>query len=267
MREGSIKDTGINLRFHISYLVMALGFVLTGYYINLIIFTSLIIVHELGHYLVAKILKFNVLEIIVYPYGGVTKISDYINRGINEEILITSSGVIMQYFFYLFLLYLGKLGFIRMYVLSLIELYNSQIILFNLLPIYPLDGGKILNLLLAKFFSYNLANVLTVIISVGIIGLVLFFNIYNYSYSNIMIFLVLLFYLGKFFLNLKYLYYKFLLERYLYNIQYSKLKIINDEGKMYKDRSHLIKKNRYYVSERYVLERIFSSKKFNCAKK
>lgn len=263
MREGSIKNTGLKVRFHASYLMMALGFVLTGYYVNLIVFTSLVVVHELGHYLVARILKFNVLEIIIYPYGGITRISDYINRGINEELLIASSGVIMQYFFYLLLLYLGKLGLIRAYIISLVELYNSQMIFFNLLPIYPLDGGKILNLLLAKFFSYNLANILTVVISIGMIILVLVLNIYTYSYSNIMIFLVLLLYLGKFFGSLKYLYYKFLLERYLYNIKFAKIKIINDEGKMYKDRSHLVRKNGSYLEERYVLERIFSSNKFS----
>ena len=62
--------------FHPTYLLMALGFILTGYYQNLIALTSLIIVHELGHYLTAKLLKFNVSQIIIYPYGGLTKIKD-----------------------------------------------------------------------------------------------------------------------------------------------------------------------------------------------
>ena len=35
--------------FHYTYLIMALGFVLVGYYKNLLIFTSIIVIHELGH--------------------------------------------------------------------------------------------------------------------------------------------------------------------------------------------------------------------------
>ena len=72
---------------------MALGFVLTGHFLNLIIFTSLILVHELGHYTVAKLNHFSVTNIIIYPYGGMTKLNHIINRDINEELLIARYAV------------------------------------------------------------------------------------------------------------------------------------------------------------------------------
>ena len=80
---------------------MALGFVLVGYYKNLLIFTSIIVIHELGHYIIAKILKFNVVKIVIYPYGGLVKIEDSINKNSNDELLVAISGVVFQSLYYL----------------------------------------------------------------------------------------------------------------------------------------------------------------------
>ena len=152
------------MTFHYSYIIMAFGYVISGYYINLIAITSLLLIHELGHYTAAKLLKFKVLKIVIYPFGGITKIHDLINKDINEEILVATSGVIFQFIFYLIIVYLNHINIIRDYTLNIYTLYNNQIIFFNLMPIYPLDGAKIINLLLSKFFNYNLSNKLTIII-------------------------------------------------------------------------------------------------------
>lgn len=254
-KQRSIKK--VKIEFHRTYFIMALGFVLTGYYLNLIIFTSLIIIHELGHYLVARLNNFNVEKIIIYPYGGLTKTSDMLNRDICEELLIATSGIITQYLFYLFILFLYKNSIIRDYTYNLYKLYNNQIIFFNLLPIYPLDGGKILNLLLYKYFSYNKANILTIIISLIIIFIIVVSSILTNSYSNIMVMILLLTYVYKFYINRKYLYRKFLLERYLYDIEYNKIKIISNIKNMYKNKTHLININNTYIKEKNFLSTLF----------
>lgn len=244
--------------FHPTYLLMALGFILTGYYQNLIALTSLIIVHELGHYLTAKLLKFNVSQIIIYPYGGLTKIKDLINRDINEELLIAVSGVLFQTIFFLIILYLNKINLIRDYTLNIFTSYHRDIIFFNLLPIYPLDGSKILNLLLSKYLNYNLSNKLTIIISLISIIILLSLNIYNYNYSYIMILMILVTYITKYIKDLKYIYNKFLLERYIYNITYPKTIIINNKDKMYKNKTHIFKINNKYIKEKKYLTKYFS---------
>ena len=48
MRKGS--GIGKTIEFHSSYFIVALGFILTGHFINLIVFTSLILVHEYNMY-------------------------------------------------------------------------------------------------------------------------------------------------------------------------------------------------------------------------
>lgn len=247
------------LTFHYTYYLMALSYVLAGYYLELIAITTLIIVHEFGHYITAKILDFRVEKITIYPFGGITKITDLINKDINSEILIASAGVIFQFLFYVSLIFLNKHNVIRDYTIEIYTLYNSQIIFFNLLSIYPLDGAKIINLLLSKIFSYNLSNKLTVIVSILSIVIMLMVNTYNHNYSYFMIISIILNYNYKYFTKLKYLYNKFLLERYLYNIKYSDIKVINNIGKMYKNKTHIIRDNQQYFSEKKYLSKYFSS--------
>lgn len=239
---------------------MAIGFVLGGYYLNLIVFTSLILVHEIGHYLMAKINNLEVVKIIIYPYGGITKINSLVNEDINKEILVATAGIIFQYLFYLTISLLYYKGIIRTYTYDLYALYNNQMIFFNLLPIYPLDGAKVINLLLQKYLYYNLSNILTILISLSILIILITLNIYEYNYSNIMIYMILISYLYKFYKRRKYLYNKFLLERYLYSIRYPKIKIINNIYKMYKNKSHLINYNNTYKKESDVISNLFSKK-------
>ena len=239
--------------FHPTYLIMALSFILTGYYIELIAITSLIVVHELGHYTTAKLLKFNVDKIIIYPYGGLTKIKDLINNNINQELLIAISGVIVQSLFYLIILYLNKIGLIRTSTLEIYKEYNQEIIFFNLLPIYPLDGSKIFNLLISKYFNYNLSNKLTIIISLITMLLILILNVYNYNYSYLMIIIILITYIYKYQKSLKYIYNKFLLERYIYNITYPKIAIIDNKNKMYKNKLHIFRVDGKYIKEKKYL--------------
>ena len=249
------------IKFHYTYIIMAIGFVLTGYYMNLIVFTTLIIFHELGHYTLAKIQNFNVKKIIIYPYGGLTKIEDLINKDTNQELLIAISGIIFQLIFYVLIIFSYHHNFIREYTYILYQEYNKQLVLFNLLPIHPLDGSKILNLLLNKILPYNTSNKLTIIFSIIVLIILLSTNIYNNNYSYTMIIGILLNYIYKFYKSLNHLYNKFLLERFLYKITYQKKKIIKNPKKMYKNNTHIIKKGKKYQKEQEFLINMFDLNK------
>ena len=245
------------IKFHYTYIIMAIGFILTGHFLNLIIITTIIIIHELGHYTTAKILNFKVDKIIIYPFGGLTRINDLVNKDINEEILIATSGIIYQYAFYLLILYLYKNSIIREYTINLYKTYNSGIIFFNLFPIYPLDGSKILNLLLSKIFSYKISNILTIIISLISLMILLVIDTFTNNYSYIISITILVTYIIKFTKNLDYIYNKFLLERHLYNIYFPKHKTISNINRMYKNKTHIIKINNKYISEKKYLKYYF----------
>ena len=72
--------------FHYTYIIMAFGLVLTGHFINLIAFTSLIIIHEFGHVITATIYKYRIKKITIYPYGGITEFDTLVNTKIESDV-------------------------------------------------------------------------------------------------------------------------------------------------------------------------------------
>lgn len=252
-----MKNIFTKIEFHYSFLIMALGLVLTGHFSNLFIFTSLILVHEFGHFIIALLFKYRVEKIIVYPYGGMTKLDTIINTDIYKDLIVAISGIIFQsiYFFMIYLLYTN--GIIREYIYNLFFLYHKSMLIFNLLPIIPLDGFKIVNLLLSKYFNFNFSNNLSVFISLFTIIFFLFGDFYEKNYSIILVVGILMQNIYKFYNEINYIYNRFLLERYLYNINYRSKKIIDSETKMYKNKSHLFFKNGKIVTEKVFLASFF----------
>ena len=189
------------IEFHYTFIIIALGFVLAGYFSNLIVFTSIIIIHELGHIITGLHFKYKLDKVIIYPYGGMTKFNTIINTNINKDILVAISGVIVQSIYFILITILYTKGYIREYIYNQFTIYNKSILLFNILPIIPLDGSKTINLILSKYLYYNLSNRLTIIISFITIIIILITRIYEYNYSFIII-------LGLLMKN-KYKYYKY----------------------------------------------------------
>lgn len=250
----------MKIEFHYTYILIALGFILTGYFHNLIIFTSIIIIHEIGHYTIAKIKGLTVEKIVIYPYGGLVKMNNLINTKINKELSVAISGIIFQTIYYLIIVFLYKQGIVREYIFNLFKTYNTSILLFNLLPIHPLDGSKILNLLLSKFIPFNTANKLNIIVSIITLIITISINYYNFNYTTLLIIGVIIDNIIKYQKQLSYIYNKFLLERYIYKINHNKTKKINKITHMYKDKYHILKENNTYITEKQALSHKFQKK-------
>lgn len=250
----------MKIEFHYTYILIALGFILTGYFHNLIVFTSIIIIHELGHYTMAKLNKLEIEKIIIYPYGGLVKMNNLINTSINKELLVAISGIIFQTIYYLLITILYYQGIIREYIYNLFTIYNNSILIFNILPIHPLDGSKILNLLLSKILPFNLTNKLNIIISLITLIIILFINYYNFNYTLILTFGIIVDNLIRYHKHLKYIFNKFLLERYIYNFTYNKTKKINKLNNMYKEKYHILRENNTYITEKQALSHKFKGK-------
>lgn len=256
-----MKNILIKFDIHYSFLIIALGLVLTGYFSNLIAFLSLIIVHELGHAITATLLKYKVEKIIIYPYGGITMLDTMINTNIYKDLLVAVSGIIFQciYFFVIYFLYIN--GFVREYIYNLFLIYHKSMILFNLFPIIPLDGFKIMNLLLSKYFNFNLSNNLSVLISLISIIILIVSDIFEKNYSVVLIISILMRNIYNFYNQISYIYNRFLLERYLYNFNYKKRININNQNKMYKNATHFFVKDGKIISEKDYLTSFFRKKR------
>lgn len=255
-----MKNILSKIEFHYTFIIIAVGFILTGYFSNLIVFTSIIIIHELGHIITGLYFKYKIDKVIIYPYGGMTKFNTIINTNINKDILIAISGVLIQTIYFILITILYTKGYIREYIYNTFTIYNKSILIFNLLPIIPLDGSKIINLILSKYLYYNLSNKLTIIISFITIITILIARIYEYNYSFIIILGLLMKNIYNFYNNLEYIYNKFTLERYLYKITYPKKKIIKNKKNMYKNKSHYFYINNQLLKEDDYLRSIYSKR-------
>jgi len=250
----------MKVEFHYTYLIIALGFILTGYFHNLIVFTSIILIHELGHYIIAKLNKLNVEKIIIYPYGGIVKMNNLLNTSINKELTVAITGITFQTIYYLLIVFLYNQGLIREYILNLFTMYNNSILIFNILPIHPLDGSKILNLILSKFLPYKITNKINIVISIITLIILLTVNYYQFNYTTIFILLVIIDNIIKYYKEINYIFNKFLLERYLYNINYKNKKTIKKIDNMYKEKYHIIKEKDNYITEKQALRHRFKGK-------
>lgn len=197
----------------------------------------------------AYILGIKIDEIYIYPLGGISKFNMDLNISINKELLILINGPIFQFIAYFILLKIipDKK--------DIITIYHYSILSFNLLPIYPLDGGKLLKLLFNKIISYKYS--LKIIINLSYIVLIIIFII---SKKNINLFIMvslLLILITKEKNKIDYIYNKYLLERYLNNYKFKHTKIINNINNLYRDKSHLIYKDNHYYLEKEYLEKIY----------
>lgn len=229
-----IKNILDKIYFHpLFYLIVVLSFI-TGHFRNIFYFTSILIVHELGHSITALVLKIKLKRIEIYPYGGCSKLEYDINIKLIKELLIVISGPIIQ-IIYTFILI--KLNLVNNIFLS----YSKFILIFNLLPIYPLDGGRLLNIILSFFYSFYNSLRVTYYLSYFVFTTLLFINL---VYSKNLFYYLIIISLGielyKEIKNRNIYFNKFLLERYINNYKFNKVKRVNSIYNMKRDCMHII---------------------------
>ena len=236
-------------KIHILTYVLALLAVLTAHFRLYLSFMLLIVIHEFGHILVSLIFKWRLKEITVLPLGMISKYNNYLNTPLKEEIVVASMGVIFQLVFYCL--------FLR--VNDMYEMCNRVIIIFNLLPIYPFDGSKILNVILNKFLSFKTSYLIGLYLSLIICNICLLIGIIYRDLIMIIVFIPLLIGLMKEYSNIPIVINKFYLERYLYHFEFPKMKYIKGIkiGKMKKDYYHYFKDNNEVYNEEQILKKTF----------
>ncbi|MBQ3020645.1 MAG: site-2 protease family protein [Bacilli bacterium] len=221
-----------------TYLFFLLS-MLSGYFKEISIAYIILIIHELGHFFLMKYYDINVDNITLYPYGGMIKSNMLINTNSLRVLIISLGGILSQVLLYIVMFFLYKFYVIDFNIFSLFIKYNLYIIIFNLLPIYPLDGFKILSSILELIFNFKLSIKISFIIN--IIFLVLFIiYLYLLKINNYMIVIFLLCSLFNYLKEIKYIINKFYIERIIYDLKYNGLISVNSISNMYKNKFNYI---------------------------
>ena len=220
----------------------------TGNFKYFFLFSLIIIIHELGHVLAALYYKWEIDRVILLPFGALTIFNEKINRPLFEEFIILIMGPIFQIVF--------TFLFFRNNVIAFD--YSLSILFFNLLPIYPLDGSKLLNICLNKVISFKKSHLITLYVSIFIILFILFKVKFN-----LILILIFVFIGVKTILEIvdhKNIFNKFLLERYIYNFDLKKEKTVRNCNNMKRDYRHLFYVNGEYKTEKDFLKKMFDFK-------
>ncbi len=199
---------GVEIRFHFSMLFS----VPIAYYLFhptdaretiaallwLIGFVLCIFLHELGHALTAQLVGVEVKSIVIWILGGFTNLSRKAEKP-SHNLAISAAGPLVNMllgFFcvlfniilsYLFLphyrnteLFLWGQTFTNLFFS--LALVNVILVVFNLLPIYPLDGGNILHSTMEMFFGRANADLITLLVGIPVLLCLIVFGLFTRDY-------------------------------------------------------------------------------------
>ena len=125
------------------------------------------LIHELGHACTALSFGWRLKKIEILPFGGVAEVDEHGNKPIHEEALVLIAGPFMNMIMIGFAYVCISLGIWQeAFAYQFIE-YNLIILFFNLLPIWPLDGGKLMQLLFSMFIPFKKAIKHSLLVSGG----------------------------------------------------------------------------------------------------
>ncbi len=198
-RIGSLA--GIELRIHATFLLLvawvgaahwasgrSLDAVLGGVFFILALFAC-VVLHELGHAMAARQFGIPTRDITLLPIGGVARLERMPEKP-EQELWVAVAGPLVNVaiaaglFVWLTVSHawapLGQLHVASGPLLARLMVANVTLVAFNLIPAFPMDGGRVLRALLAKRLDYVRATQVAAGIGQGVafgFGLLgLFFN-------------------------------------------------------------------------------------------
>ncbi len=171
------RVAGIDLFLHPSFLILPLMILLTGGGAFSVLVIGLVfwcvVLHELGHALMARQYGIDTADITLYPIGGVARL-DRMPRGGGPELLIALAGpavnLAIAAMLWAALTVFGPwidnalLGSLMAEMLWI----NVGLLVFNMLPVFPMDGGRVLRALLAGWIGRTRATEVAATIGRGI---------------------------------------------------------------------------------------------------
>ena len=170
-------------------------------------FTLFILLHEVGHAFAAQVVGVEVKSIVVWLLGGLTNLAHKPEKPAHN-FFIYAAGPLMN----MLLAFLCIVAYVLMAMVFLplskdadtyiwiqtfqnlffsLALANLILVVFNLIPVYPLDGGNILHAAMEWLFGKTLADRITLVVGIPFLLLLILLGVLTRDFI-LLIFCVLI---------------------------------------------------------------------------
>jgi Zn-dependent protease len=208
------KIAGIDVYIHFTFFLLlawiafvyynqnqSLSAAATGVIFILVIF-GCVVLHELGHALTARRYGIQTRDIILLPIGGVARLEKMPDKPM-QELWVALAGpavnVVIAAILAAYLYLTNSFTPVSQFAstsgafVERIMAVNIFLVLFNMIPAFPMDGGRVLRALLATRLNYSKATQLAAALGQGIAVL---FGIIGLFYNPLLLFIAFFVWIG-----------------------------------------------------------------------
>jgi len=174
--------------------IVSLAFVLTLF--------ACVVLHEFGHILMARHYGIHTHDVILLPIGGVARLVNFPTRP-RQEFFIAVAGPAVTLAIALVLGVvltishqgptLERLTYLGSGFLANLLVVNVYILLFNLIPAFPMDGGRVLRSILASRFGFRRGTRIAATVGRGFAILFALYALFGGPSPNFFLLLIALF--------------------------------------------------------------------------
>lgn len=160
---------------------------LEGVLFTLLLF-GCVVLHEYGHALTARRYGIKTRDITLFPIGGVARLERMPDKPI-QELWVALAGPAVNVFIaailFVWLVFsnalepIANLSMTSVPFIERLMLLNISLVLFNLIPAFPMDGGRVLRALLALRLEYTRATQIAATIGQGLALILGFIGLFS----------------------------------------------------------------------------------------
>jgi Zn-dependent protease len=200
---------GIAVRIHVSFLLYLAFICLSSYQeaglsgaiqggLLVLILFGFVLLHEFGHAFAARTFGIRTPDITLYVIGGVARLTRIPDKPW-QELIVAVAGPLVNVVIFIVLrgaIHLEEAAnpeSPEIELLARVANYNWLLLVFNLIPAFPMDGGRVLRALLAMLMPYLRATEIAARIGQG---LAVLFAIFGFFRDPFLIFIALFVFYG-----------------------------------------------------------------------
>ncbi len=154
MKLGTIL--GVKLKIHPFLLLLGAIYAWLGLGVEVLLVLAVVLLHEMAHLFTAWGMGVTIQEVELFPFGGQARMEDFTGMDPEKEIVVALAGPACSFtlaaLFYFLIPYLSANSQLSMFVQM-----NAMLGGFNMLPVLPLDGGRIVRAMLSRSQGYKKA--------------------------------------------------------------------------------------------------------------